>query len=485
MGRKSGNTKGGRTVNPADAHRKQQRKRELKKNKAERKKARVVALAQKDVAKLTSEIDALKRAEATDPNARTKRQAAEQKLKKTIEARESLGLSALPQTKKDTSVKVEMKWYHPTFNPHGLKRSKGKDDEEEDKSEDEEDDSDMESGASGSESDGTNLMLKRTSAVQQLTHRAAASDEEDVDDKAEQSTLETTAAGQLSYQDLSFIPIPAGKSPFDEAQIYVTLELPEVRDHSQRKPKTPPPAPKEAAGGPGRPLQRPPNQQPPFMPRSPMPQYPYHPAGAPLPFFPGPPPGYGMPPPGMPPPPMMFQPPPMGYPPFPGPPGPFPPYAAAPITFPPPNSGFIPQNVAPTGPPPRPIQAAPVAAPAPVISAAPVVRNLQKELTTMLPPNLLRKKAAPARGGRTNVGPRAVGGGGRLTVNAAPDVGGGEDGNEDEDGGYGIHPSLLASGGPSAGVGGNAGNAAAKGQPKVKSGKDEYEEFMNQMKDLL
>ena len=76
----------------------------------------------------------------------------------------------------------------------------------------------------------------------------------------------------------------------------------------------------------------------------------------------------------------------------------------------------------------------------------------------------------------------AGGAGGRPTVNAAPDVGGGDDEDDVEEGGYGIHPSLLGSSGPSSGAGAPA---AATQQPKAKSGKDEYEEFMNQMKDLL
>ncbi|KAF1801983.1 WW domain binding protein 11-domain-containing protein [Mucor lusitanicus] len=48
-----------RSMNPADALRKQQRKRELKKNKEDRKRVRESALAKKDVGKVRQEISRL------------------------------------------------------------------------------------------------------------------------------------------------------------------------------------------------------------------------------------------------------------------------------------------------------------------------------------------------------------------------------------------------------------------------------------------
>ncbi|ORE08535.1 hypothetical protein BCV72DRAFT_203391 [Rhizopus microsporus var. microsporus] len=51
--------KSNRSINPADALRKKQRKRELKKNKEERKRARESVLAKKDVNKVKGEISRL------------------------------------------------------------------------------------------------------------------------------------------------------------------------------------------------------------------------------------------------------------------------------------------------------------------------------------------------------------------------------------------------------------------------------------------
>ncbi|KAJ3035534.1 hypothetical protein HDV00_003688 [Rhizophlyctis rosea] len=398
--------------------------------------------------------------------ARTKRQAAEQKLKKIVEARESLGLTPMPQAKKekDKSVKVEMKWYHPTFNPHGPKKKDAEDEDEE--SESEESDSDSEDATSQSGSD------------------------DDDEGEGKQVAPDGSASG-ISYDDLSFIPLPAGKSPFDEAQIYVTLELPETRDKVEyernnqpaQAPQVPTPQSAPAPGSQSAPA---PMQRPPFMPRPPMPPYGYGPGG--VPYQPGPPPMYGHPPPGMPPPPMGYHHPPMPpgpmYAPYPG--SPYPPHPQAPMGYGPPGPGYMPppgvpvpgmQPPLPThqaAPQPRP---QPAPAPAPVISAAPVVRNLQKELTTMLPPNLMRKKAtggaAPPKVVRPSTSGAGGGVGGRPLVNAAPDVG---EGGEDEE---------VAASVPAFGVGGSKVAGPAPTKTKAKSANDEYEEFMNQMKDLL
>ncbi|EIE76139.1 hypothetical protein RO3G_00843 [Rhizopus delemar RA 99-880] len=55
--------KSNRSINPADALRKKQRKRELKKNKEERKRARETVLAKKDVGRVKSEIARLEHLE--------------------------------------------------------------------------------------------------------------------------------------------------------------------------------------------------------------------------------------------------------------------------------------------------------------------------------------------------------------------------------------------------------------------------------------
>lgn len=101
-----------------------------------------------------------------------------------------------------------------------------------------------------------------------------------------------------------------------------------------------------------------------------------------------------------------------------------------------------------------------------VISAAPVVRNLQKELTAMLPPNLLKRKA------RTSVAKpvRPVSNAGRAVVNAAPDVGGEESSPNKK-------IAIERPAAPSV--------APKKVVPPGKTVKDEYADFMSSMKDLL
>ncbi|KAJ3294501.1 hypothetical protein HK104_003539 [Borealophlyctis nickersoniae] len=462
MGRKSTSTKSGKSINPADAHRKLQRKRELKKNKEERKKVRLIALTQKDTTKLASELESLKeiglsvdpREERDRGSARTKRLELEEKLRKIKEARETLGLpSKAGGTDRTKDVRVEMKWYHPTFNPHGPKKS----DKDQDDSGDS-DGSDSETGESGSES------------------------ELEADNEAkEEDEAESKSTSEL--EDPASIPMPPGAPRFDEAQIYVTLDLPEVRSKAEPVPLAEPPRVPE--GGAGRQQQGPP--PPPFRPQygygqrpppfgypghGPPPPYPGPPGPQGMPRPPGPAPfGYGPPRPMYPPPP--FRPPYMGGPPHPpfGQPSP---YGHMP---PPPGPYMGPMDGPNTGgdvPMPNVemgqfTPAAPAAPAAPVISAAPVVRDLQKELTHMLPPTLLRRKVAqPGKVAKPRAA--AVGGpaAGRPAVNAAPDVDGG---------------GTRTAARPATGVG--APKAASQTKAPAKSATDEYEDFMKQMEGLM
>eukprot|EP00124_Ichthyophonus_hoferi_P001653 Ihof_evm1s92 gene=Ihof_evmTU1s92 len=57
MARNSGSTKGGRFMNPTDAHRKQERKKEIKKNKVQRKQIREAVLKSKDPKTMQLELE--------------------------------------------------------------------------------------------------------------------------------------------------------------------------------------------------------------------------------------------------------------------------------------------------------------------------------------------------------------------------------------------------------------------------------------------
>lgn len=121
----------------------------------------------------------------------------------------------------------------------------------------------------------------------------------------------------------------------------------------------------------------------------------------------------------------------------------------------------------------------------PVIQAAPQVRNLQKELTTLIPAALLRKKAAASK-------PKVA----RPIVNAAPNI---DDGLIDEL--SNIAPTKRSASSaipllqdqqkssevdPSQLKGGITTSSAPSPAKKAKKKKaDEYEKFMAEMQDLL
>ncbi|KAJ3019813.1 hypothetical protein HKX48_001740 [Thoreauomyces humboldtii] len=450
--------KSGRAVNPADAHRKQQRKRELKKNKEDRKKVRLVATAQKDTKKLFKELQEYQAVDHLEPAQRRKKQQLDEKLQQINKSREELGLAPVdpnaPAPKSKSKQDVEVKWYHPTFNPHGPKKPARTDAAEEE---------------------------AETSSAQTSNHQAF-----------------------LPIDDLSHIPLPKGTAANSEAQIYHTLDLPEIRNsHVPAAPAAmsasrssdpilvlpfqhhmPPPLPFPPPGMPGfgPPFMQgmppgPPPGPPPFgmqargfapgPPPGPPPLHVGGYAGGPIirPFPPGPPP-FMRPPPHL----VMHQQP-FHHQPYPPPPH---------IQFAPPPFFGPPRPPAShsaslSAPPPAGPSAAP--APARVIAAAPVVRDLQAESVKLVPAALLRKRAAAPR-----PKPKAAVGyvgaanarllpAGKRVLNAAPDVGDGGDVDANP-----LGQGLLAkTGAPS----------QQKQKEATKTANEEYDEFMNSMKDLL
>lgn len=323
----------------------------------------------------------------------------------------------------------------------------------------------------------------------------------------------------LQFQDLSHLPLPEGEAPM-ESQFYHNLDLPEIRNKSdymptesllqQQQSRIPSqsPLPPQPSIHPY-PHNFPPMPYPP-NPHQPLPTPPFlqrYPGG-PIPP-PPPPPLPGMYPPTsfvrpslyypdpatlqrpLPPPPphgsMMYQysqahvQHPLPPPPRPG-PGPGPGHGhgqdhasgSLPVSL---NQGLSKSSEA-TGPAPAP-------APAPVVvSAAPKIRDLQKELTRMVPASLLKRKA---KGG---VGIRGVGGVG---------VGGGIGGGGHGVGGIGIGGSGVGgSGGGSSGVAvrSGIGKMIVNAAPDIGDGldeaslmnsstsggkKDEFDTFLNEL----
>jgi hypothetical protein len=165
--------------------------------------------------------------------------------------------------------------------------------------------------------------------------------------------------------------------------------------------------------------------------------------------------------------------------------GPFSHYGPPPVPFP---------HTAPSKPPT--VTASPqklksnTPAPMPVIRAEPQVRNLQKELTTLVPASVLRNKASASKQ-KAN----------RHVVNAAPKI-------DDEDGSENAVPlkrsaavaeipvlsgkeddkklanAVLTAGGSVGSTAVSTGPTSAK-KTKIRKKVDEYEKFMSEMADLL
>nr|CAG8594791.1 6376_t:CDS:2 [Entrophospora candida] len=90
--------KSGRTLNPADAHRKAMRQKEIKKNKAERRRIRTLVMMHKDTSKLEEEITRYKtldKEKRLDKNGKVKLKDLEDKFSKIVETKKAHGVSVV------------------------------------------------------------------------------------------------------------------------------------------------------------------------------------------------------------------------------------------------------------------------------------------------------------------------------------------------------------------------------------------------------
>ncbi|KAI8834496.1 hypothetical protein BC829DRAFT_70379 [Chytridium lagenaria] len=135
---------GKKALNPADAHRRQLRKRELKKNKETRKKSQGLAVSKKEAQDIINELaklDNLEKAAPLDRSMSLRREALEEKLAKVNEARKQQGMTALSvpsSSRPPTSTGDPSQWNNSAFNPYGMPGVpvQGEDDEEDDDDDD-------------------------------------------------------------------------------------------------------------------------------------------------------------------------------------------------------------------------------------------------------------------------------------------------------------------------------------------------------------
>ncbi|KAJ3125226.1 hypothetical protein HK100_010926 [Physocladia obscura] len=410
--------KKGKDLNPADVST-PQTLAEKRAEEDDKKKKEQLQAAHREALRLVEELNALNNLEKEAPldkNNRTKKEKIQLKLDEINDARRTSGLPAVmigsvakPKPQADSEA---MKWFHPTFNPHGPKKSaKGSTEEKKENT----DDSDSENNS------------------------------DDSNDSSENSENEETAKPELDYMNL---PLPSGEAPMD-AQFYHNLDLPELKLEIIAPPKplqsTPLIIPPKYLAQPPPPLPIPNMQMPPFgyAPFPPfivpqqmgvfIPNMPPMPPGMQYPPMPFPPPQF----PGNLPPPMLYQQPqfrnfntslatPIRSRPPPPPPG------LAPGTY---RNLTLPQKPATDVAESSKTQTAtvPVSSGPVVISVAPKMRDLQKELTQFVPPSLLKKKGGNGFShiiGGTGAGVGVVSAGGvapvkssKIVVDAAPDVG--------------------------------------------------------------
>ncbi|KAJ9053462.1 hypothetical protein DSO57_1023975 [Entomophthora muscae] len=114
-----------KSINPADAHRRAQHKKEVKKNKLERKKLRDQLLLQKDPTKIAADIAKYTR---LDEEGRLDA-AGKQKLQRLIAGKQKIEEARKEETKTSKSAEESSKLpkdptrsvhYHPTLNPYGI-----------------------------------------------------------------------------------------------------------------------------------------------------------------------------------------------------------------------------------------------------------------------------------------------------------------------------------------------------------------------------
>jgi len=432
MGRKSGRTKIGRSINPADAHRKQQRKKELKKNKEERKRVRLIASANKDLPKLEEEYQQLKEIEKErylDKFEKEKKKSLEEEIKKVKEAREKLGIPINTEKKTTGQETVKLLGIHSSkHDRHEDKKSKSKkySSSSESESESESDDSnESDSSYSSDSSSGSNDSHKHK-------HDSDVPDEMDqdvdIDDIAQAEMMEEMEKmlPLINEEELFNIELPKEPMPTDDdkkVKIFQSLiDIPEI------KAKVNTPIPNIPLQPPVLQQMPPMNGNVPFMPPPGMirPNGNFMPPNMPIPMNPN-----------MRPPPMMVYPPnvrpPMGM--------PIPPNGMVPMNIPPnaqvrpmsnrpipmnqpPHKKPFKQNTGPAahGPPsvnPEQTSKKPViSAGSAVISAAPQLRDLQKELTTLVPSSLRRRGPTTNKSSRkSTVSSNSL----KPTINLAPE----------------------------------------------------------------
>ncbi|CAG8477921.1 868_t:CDS:10 [Dentiscutata erythropus] len=449
--------KSGRTLNPADAHRKAMRQKEIKKNKMERKRVRTLVMVHKDTSKLEEEIaryKALDKEKRLDKNGKAKLKDLEDKLSKILDTKKAHGISVHREKPKD-HIPV---YFHPTLNPSGAlppstSKSSAQDDEESSGNED----SDNEYSDDDRSSEGSEKRNK-----------------------------------QESDED---IPLPPGKPPSNESDD----ELPELPpgtppkqdDSDEDLPELPPGLPPSLQNNDSNTQSLGISRSPPFgfrplsMPAGPQ----YPPPQSTYMMFNSPPGSSNH----LRPPPNIRPPPPPVFPSGAGQGAPLRPLESRPPPFS--------SQVSHYGPPPPPVQginkvtrdhmknnysidpldvygssqrAFPqnvvtdksqamnvpllksTTTATPVIQAEPQVRNLQKELTTLVPAALLRKKADARK-------PKVA----RPVVNAAPNIDDDYDVQAPEQTQTVVNTPLPTK--------------KAKTKKKV----DEYDKFMAEMQDLL
>ncbi|KAI0639836.1 WW domain binding protein 11-domain-containing protein [Trametes polyzona] len=504
----------GKASNPADAYRKAQRKKELKKNKAERAKARDFALVKKDTRDLEDEIEKLEA--LSEPSAADKSRLAalkselekinkkkEEYVKEHPEQRKLVFRSRKPAESRE-EVKVESTapktrnlfkknglprhpersiYYDPVYNPYGVPPpgmpyvERALLPNEVDSEAEEESDDDI------------------------VMPEGPPPEEEETDDSDDDIPMpEGPPPPKPGQQAPPLPPLPPGPPP--QSIGYAPPPPPGFSG----APSLPPgglPAPPPLAG----PLIPPPPGIPVVSPTGAIPPPPPPPPGFPVASsLPPPPPGFPVvtspppPPPGFPmtagPPPPGVPPPPMGFPPF-------PPTQAS---MPPPPPGFYPRRGANAGViqdplssvphqtyqahrasrangPPGPkatsggVRSGPVSTPAPgpspsaVISAEPELRDFKKEATAFVPAALKRKKP----------------GAGASKVNAAPTVGPADGNGEEAEAAPTARPDLLSTlqdkfGAPPPKKA-KADDGSAKAAPAKP--KDDYDKFLEEMGDIL
>jgi len=477
MGRKSGRTKIGRSINPADAHRKQQRKKELKKNKEERKRVRLIASANKDLTKLEDELKQLKEIEKErylDKYEKDKKKSLEEEISKVKEAREKLGLPINTEKKTTGQETVKLLGIHSSkHDKHDDKKLKSKKySSSESESESDSDDSN-ESDSSYDSSTDSDSSHKHKHKHDSDNPDEMDQDDIDMDDIAQAEMMEEMEKmlPLINEEDLYNIELPKEPMPTEEdkkVKIFQSLDIPEIK----AKVNTPIPNIPIA-----RPIfqQMPPgmNGNVPFMPPPGMirPNGNFIPPNMPIPMNPN-----GRPP--M----MVFPPnvrPPMGM--------PIPPNNMIPMNIPP-NARVMPNRppmqmkqqphtnkiFKPTSGPPgahgnqpntriqEHAAKKPTVAPASaVISAAPQLRDLQKELTTLVPSSLRRRGQTSNKSSRKstiNTNPL------KPTINLAPEF--------DENGQIKVQPESETS-------------KSKEDNNNSTNKQDDYEAFMKEVSELL